>query len=183
MELMVKRPDLFTVKRFAPTGIRNEIFGLYQKLLNTNNTVGENKIRNANMVSVVGPLIQFANGLSEYVLQTKTISRKAQNVRRVLLNSKDPIHLLFEELPQALNFESFSEESDLDRRIAEDFQAALREALLELTKADQLLCQEIGNVVQDVFGKDNSLKALQEDLARRAVLLYSPNRQPISKIG
>lgn len=173
MELMVKRPDLFTVKRFAPTGIRNEIFGLYQKLLNANNTVGENKIRNANMVSVVGPLIQFANGLSEYVLQTKTISRKAQNVRRILLNSKDPIHLLFEELPQALNFESFSEESDLDHRIAEDFQVALREALLELTKADQLLCQEIGNVVQDVFGKDNSLKVLQEDLARRAVPLVS----------
>ena len=34
-----------------------------------------------------------------------------------------------------------------------------------------MLCQEIGNVVQDVFGKDSSLKALQEDLARRAVPL------------
>ena len=171
MELMVKRPDLFTVKRFAPTGIRNEIFGLYQKLLNTSTTVGENTIRNANMVSVVGPLIQFANGLSEYVLQTKTISRKAQNIRRVLLNSKDPIHLLFEELPQALNFEPFPEESDLDFDIAEAFQSALREALLELTKADQLLYQEIGSVVQVVFGKDSSLKGLKEDLARRAAPL------------
>lgn len=173
MELLVKRPDLFTVKRFAPTGIRNEIFGLYQKLLNTSTTVGENTIRNANMVSVVGPLIQFANGLSEYVLQTKIISRKAQNIRRVLLNSKDPIHLLFEELPVALNFEPFSEESELNFESAASFQTALREALLELTKADQLLYQEIGNVVQDVFGQDISLKVLQEDLARRAAPLVA----------
>ncbi|MDA3821311.1 MAG: hypothetical protein PF450_01675, partial [Bacteroidales bacterium] len=147
MELLVKRPDLFTVKRFVPTGIRNEVFTIYQKLLNTNSAIGEKNIRNATMVSVVGPLIQFANGLSEYVLQTKKISRKAQNIRRVLLNAKDPVHLLFEDLPSALNVDPFTDDSDLSGNNTADFQITFRKTLLELTKADQRLKLEISEVI------------------------------------
>jgi len=174
MELLVKRPDLFTVKRFAPTGIRNEVFSIYQKLLNTSSAIGEKNIRNATMVGVVAPLIQFANGLSEYVLQTKTISRKAQNTRRVLLNSKDPVHLLFEDLPSALNFDPFTDDSDLGGNNTADFQIALREALLELTKADQFLQLEISEVIQNVFfGQEMGLQLLQDDLVQRAEPLIS----------
>ena len=35
LELMAKRPELFSVKRFAPVGIRGKIFRVYQELLNT----------------------------------------------------------------------------------------------------------------------------------------------------
>nr|WP_319587911.1 hypothetical protein [uncultured Desulfobulbus sp.] len=172
MELLVKRPDLFSVKRFATSGTLHEIFRLYQQLLNANVELGTDRIRNASMVSVVGPLIQFANNLSGYVLQTKTVSNRARNILRVLLNSKDPIELLFRELPKALSFEPFVSEGQCNSQVQElEFQKALRETLLELTRADKLLHEEIAKVMQSVFGREVPLSSLQEDLGERSALL------------
>ena len=178
MELLVKRPELFTVKCFKPTGLRNEIFQVYQKLLNTSPATGEKKIRNADMVSVVGPLVQFASGLSDYIRQTKTISKQAQAARRVLLAAKDPILLLFTDLPKALGTGVFSESQDIDHEQVNRFQHQLRDALLELTRADQLLLEEIRENLLAAFESsittlDKNADRLQKELYDRAVPMVS----------
>ncbi len=170
MELMVKRPELFTVKRFASTGIRGEIFQVYRELLNTSPAAGQ-KIRNADMVSVVGPLVQFANTLSDYVKQTKTISKHAQAARRVLLAAKDPITLLFSDLPEALGCGAFSDSKEIDPEQVGKFQQVLRDALIELSKADQILQQNIADNILQAFNWQEDVSLLQKELQSRAIPL------------
>lgn len=170
MELMVKRPELFTIKRFASTGIRGEIFQVYRKLLNTSPAVGQ-KIRNADMVSVVGPLVQFANTLSDYVKHTKTISKHAQAARRVLLAAKDPITLLFSDLPEALGCGAFSDSKEMDPEQVIKFQQVLRDALVELSKAGQILQQNIADNILQAFNWHEDVSLLQKELQSRAIPL------------
>ena len=172
MELLVKRPDLFTVKQFASTGIRGEIFQVYRKLLNTSPAAGQ-KIRNADMVSVVGPLVQFASSLSDYVKQTKTISKQAQATRRVLLAAKDPIALLFNDLPKALGCGSFSDSEEMDFEQVAKFQQALRDTLIELSRVDAILQQNIAENILGAFGWQEGVSLLQKELQRRATPLLT----------
>ena len=63
---MAKRPKLFSVKRFAPVGIRGKIFRVCQEILNTGNAPAGERIRNATMVGIVGPVVQFTDKLPPY---------------------------------------------------------------------------------------------------------------------
>ena len=173
MELMVKRPELFTLKRFAPTGVRSEIFQIYRELLNSTPVVGENQIRNVQMVSVVAPLVNFANNLSDYVKKTKTISQKARSALRVLLAAKDPIPLLFEDLPNAIGCGNFSDTDEVEGKNVAEFHATLRSVILELSQADQVLLETIKESFYDAIESDLPLKILREDLKTQAAPLVN----------
>lgn len=173
MELLVKRPDLFTIKRFVPTGVRSKVFKQYQKLINTSIPPDQISTRNATLVSVVGPLVQFANSLSDYVLYTKNISVEAQNVRRVLLNTKDPIKLIFAELPGVLGYQTLGENNELSSGWMDGFEKDLRETLLELTRADSFLLQDIESAIKNCFNYqvNDTLLSLRKQLKQRTKLL------------
>ena len=95
-ELMAKRPELFSVKRFAPVGLWGKIFRVCQELLDTGPAAAGERIRNATMVGIVGPMVQFADKLPPYVKSTKSLSREARKLLGALLGTKDPTALLFE---------------------------------------------------------------------------------------
>ncbi len=170
MELMVKRPEYFSVRKFTPMGIQGKVFRIYRDLLNTSPINGNKKIRNATMVSVVGPLVQFAGGLPEYVLHTRIISKEAQNVRRTLLNAKDPIQLLFTDLPKAVGLHSFSDKTPIEEERVARFQKLLRVTLVELTEALPRLLRSIQTIVVETFGEGYNIepKSVQTDLNKRA---------------
>ena len=152
MELMVKRPELFYLKRFAPTGIQGKIFQVYRSLLNSSPLPEvANEIRNASMVSVVGPLVQFANGLQPYVINTRTLSQEAQNLRRTLLNAKDPIQLLFTDLPLSIGLSPFKEYELISEDEIEIFQVTLRNVLIELAQTYSRLIKSIETIFIEAF--------------------------------
>ena len=66
-------------------------------------------VRNASMVNIVGPLMQFANALPNYTKKTRSISVSAIKLRSALIRSNEPIELLFDTLPRALHMEPFVE--------------------------------------------------------------------------
>ena len=120
------------------------------------------------MVSVVGPLVNFANGLSAYARRTRSVTRKAQNVRRVLLQAREPIRLLFTDLPEAVGVPQFDEEKPISDRSIQEFQIGLRSCLVELADAYNKLLKKIQVVISEAFDADHDLKILRSELNDRS---------------
>ena len=171
LELMVKRPELFSIKRFAPVGTRGKIFRVYQEFLNTSPAVPDDRIRNATMVSIVGPMVQFANNLPPCVKSPRSLSNEARKVFRVLLNAKDPIALFFADLPEAVGIVPFETGESVDAEKSKAFQARFRNAIVELSQACPRLLELIELSIRDAFKADKKMAKFREELASRAASL------------
>jgi len=167
LELMVKRPEYFAIKRFSQLGIRGKIFMVYQELLSTSPVTSSNQLRNKTMLNIVGPLVQFAKNLPDYVKRTRTLSAEARNVLRVLLSAKDPIQLLFSDLPHAVGMASFDEEAT-DKETAQEFQKRFRSAIVELSQKYTQLIEEIKYIIKESFHTQKDIPSLREELKERA---------------
>lgn len=167
IELLVKRPDLFSVRYFNPVGIRKQIFQIYKSLLNSQAVPHAMHIRNATMVNVVGPLIQFANNLPKYTKQTKSISAYAINVRTALIKSNEPIELLFDELPKALQMKPFDECKEPDNERINDFQHRLSETIVELAETYSNLVTKLGMIIQKAFNSNQDISTLKVVIPKR----------------
>lgn len=167
IELLVKRPDLFSVRYFNPVGIRKQIFQIYKSLLNSQAVSHSMHIRNATMVNVVGPLIQFVNNLPKYTKQTKSVSAYAINVRTALIKSNEPIELLFDELPKALQMEPFDECKEPDNERINDFQHRLSETIVELAETYSNLITKLGMIIQKAFDLNQNISILKVAIPKR----------------
>jgi len=172
MELMAKRPEYFKVRRFAPVGTLGVVFQLYRNLLNSQIQSHEKTLRNITLVNVVGPLIQFVNNLPFYVQHTKSLSKQAQNLRHALLNAREPIDLLFKDIPQALGIPPFDQANGVSEEAAHEFQTRFRSALIELSQAYEHLLRRIEEVFLDVLS-ENDFDALCKKLEGISITLLS----------
>ncbi len=150
MALMLKRPELFVLKKFAASNMEREVFDVYRAILNTAEIGADTGLRNATMLGVVGPLTRFVDGLTEYAKQTRNISTEAQRVRKAILNSVDPIELLFEGLPNAVGVE-LGATGGWNCDWQDAFQDKLRNSLLELGDAYSFLTSQVKDVVGEAF--------------------------------
>jgi hypothetical protein len=173
MELMAKRPEFFSLKKFAPEGVQARIFQVYRDLLNTFVVPQERQVRNVTMVSVVGPLVNFANSLSTYARRTRSVTQEAQKVRRVLLQAREPIRLLFIELPEAVGLPPFNRDEPISDNAIQQFQIRLRSCLVELADAYNRLLEKIQVIISETFGGDSELRELRSELEDRASPLIS----------
>jgi hypothetical protein len=173
LELMVKRPEYFEIRKFSPIGIQGKVFRIYQELLSSSPVKEDRQLRNATMVNIVGPLVQFADRLPTYVKETRSISREARNLLQALLNSKDPIDLLFMDLPKAVGVSHFDDTPDFTDDTIKEFQNRFRNAVVELSQAFEHLVDRIRMILQEAFGNRVDLKAFREDMKERAAPLLS----------
>ena len=72
---------------------------------------------NLDLLTVVTPLIRFISRLPKYTLATQELSAEAINLRKVVLNAREPDELLFNALPEALGFPSFGTETVTDQKL------------------------------------------------------------------
>ncbi|CAB1078028.1 hypothetical protein D1AOALGA4SA_5794 [Olavius algarvensis Delta 1 endosymbiont] len=176
MEMMTKRPEFFNLRRFAPTGVRKSVFRFYRRILNTQSISGDAKLRNVSMVGVVGPMVQFANSLTPYTRQTCTIGKYAQNVRNTLLRSKEPIQLLFVDLPNAVGLEPFDKDSATDSKNETLFESRLQDAFKELINADDMLLKEIQENMMNAFENNNDPGSFRAEITKDAIQFHTPCR-------
>jgi len=166
--LLLKRPDLFSVKTFLVDEVQERAFSVYKAAISKSHMEIDSSLRNATMLGVVGPLMKFIDQLPRYSKQTRNISRMAQRVRAVIMNAVDPLRFLFEDLPEALGVDIKAIESDL---WFEKLEANLMSALSELQEAFDKLNQSIGDALTDQFGS-SSLEELYQTYNEKASLLY-----------
>lgn len=132
---LVKAPETFEVQLARVTGVRAEVLDQLLTLLD----VGVPPERKPVLLDIVTPLCTFAARLPEYAKKTSAISGTAKAVRSVLTEAREPVKLLFRDLPVACGVEPIPSSEAVDDAAVQVFVRTLRSALDELRGAYQAL--------------------------------------------
>lgn len=193
-ELLVKRPASFSVKHFELAGVRWQVFHELEGVVRqAGSSRNKQDTRNATLLSVVRPLVQFATALPRYTRGTASLSSAASGVRDALLSAREPDELLFRILPLACGlpaFEIFAGESehgsdpargttDLDHiERAAMLRHALLVALRELASAYERQLERCTRLMHAAFGVADNPTRLREHLSVRAQYLVEGVLEP-----
>ena len=121
-EVLLRRPELFSVAGCKITGARHAIIERFARGYQTEPAV----------MPVVRTLIRGLKTLPEHTWRTNRVSKHAQSIRTVIDQAKSPEHLLFSDLPTALEVEPFGDKK-LDKDQVDLFFTRLNAALTELS--------------------------------------------------
>jgi len=131
--LLMKRPDLFSLRRYLPTGVRKEVVQTYLQVINAEALSLVGGVRNQTILSIVVPLTEFVKSLPEYTLATRELSPNAMRLRNALVNAREPQQLLFRDIPEALGLEPIATTGESsDHKMSQELREVLWSALIEL---------------------------------------------------
>ena len=167
-ERLLKAPHQFELKRFRMAGIRADMF--VQLLQMLNQPVETEK---PDLLTVVTPLMRFISQLPKYTLGTQELSDAAKNLRKAVLNAREPDDLLFEQLPEALGFPPFGAETATNAKTVSDFFTTLQAALSELEQAYEMLLNSVEQLLVEAFNLTPKKEELRAELAARAEPLFA----------
>jgi hypothetical protein len=162
-EILLKRPDLFSIESFDFTGIRADLFNQYLEKL-----VGKAP-ENSTLLDIVKPLAKFIHQLPAYTLTTRDMDLKALAVRDAFRNTQSPMQLLFKELPEACGFPAYTDDQHFNGSNPNDFLNVLVECLNILNKAYQNLLVQFRRELCQAFdlAEEVNVKAVRNTLNQR----------------
>jgi len=170
-ELLVKYPELFSVKSFEILGVRSQVFKELEEILRRPNAKMPPGVRNATLLTVVRPLFNFVKKLPAYTKNTKRLSQEAIAVLATLQTAQEPDELLFTSLPQACGMKAINPGETDDGTTAKNLRHKLVHTLREIQTAYDCLLADCKNHLYDAFGVRSSETKLREDLRVRASYL------------
>ena len=162
-ERLLKAPQQFELKRFRMTGIRSDLFSQFSDIFNQST-----ETQKPDLLTVVTPLIRTIAQLPKYTLVTQELSDNAKNLRKVVLNAREPDELLFKQLPEAFGYPAFREEMATDAKTISEFFRTLRDALSELEQAYDILLNSIERLLAEAFDLKLTSEKLRAELVARA---------------
>jgi hypothetical protein len=134
LDILVRRPERFALKKFVVSGIEAEYFEELVKAYGGTGSKGHS------LLGVIKPLIRFGRSLPRYTQQTRQISHKAQRLRAALANAKEPDALIFKEIPAALGVDLSDKQNDT--QAVRTLTRSLTKALHELQNAYLALLED-----------------------------------------
>ncbi len=178
-ELLVKKPERFSVKYFEVSGLRAEIFRELGKILSSDRSKTDINLRNATILSIVKPLVGFAKRLSHFTLTTESrVTDEAKAVRKALLEAKEPDELLFSALPQACGLPPITGDEGEDRLLVKRFRKKLVQALSSLQVAYDDLLGHCEKLIKRAFAIKIDSPEFRDNLRYRAMNLSSQVIEP-----
>jgi len=177
-ELLVKRPEHFSIKYFQLKGLRLELFRNLSDLFQVSESHEQSGLRNETLLGIIKPLIKFIKSLPKFTLQTANLNDRACKVREVLLNAKEPDKLLFEELPLACGLIPISPRSTATNDLVKKFRSVLIQSLRTLNTSYDELLNRCKQVLARSFSVDSEIKILREHLRVRASYLIGSCIEP-----
>ena len=159
-ERFLKAPQLFELKRFRITGVRSDFLSQFLEIFNQ-----PTEIQTPNLLTVVTPLMRTIAQLPKYTLTTQELGDNAKNLRKVVLNAREPDELLFKQLPEALKFRA------LNPKVISKFFDTLQNALSELEQAYEALLNLIEQRLVEAFTLTPSKEELRSKEKLRADLV------------
>ena len=162
-ERFLKAPQQFELKRFRVTGIRSELFSQFSEVFNQ-----PTETQKPDLLTVVTPLMRAIAQLPKYTLTTQELSDTAKNLRKVVLNAREPDELLFKQLPEAFGYPAFGEKAATDAKAISEFFRALRDALSALEQAYDILLNSVEQLLAEAFGLKPTAETLRAELVKRA---------------
>ena len=169
---MTKAPATFEIQHCKVDGVRLEVFNQLATSL-----ARKVDARHPDLLDVVQPLCQFAAQLPDYARRTTALSKVALDVRTALLSAREPITLLFSDLPKACGFPTFSPQEQPDEDRVNGFISVFRDTLGELRKAYPALLSRIIERIAEAAGEDQSAFD-RIHLATRAARVSLVAREP-----
>ena len=162
-ERFLKAPQQFELKRFRVTGTRSELFSQFSEVFNQ-----PTETQKPDLLTVVTPLMRAIAQLPKYTLTTQELSDTAKNLRKVVLNAREPDELLFKQLPEAFGYPAFGEKAATDAKAISEFFRALRDALSALEQAYDILLNSVEQLLAEAFGLKPTAETLRVELVKRA---------------
>jgi hypothetical protein len=120
------------------------------------------------VLDVVRPLCQFVATLPDYARSTKKISASALKAREVILAAKDPVKLLFQDLPIAIGIGAVGLDGSDHAEKPKQYARALKTHLDELRHAYDALLTRIAACLSEELGAFGDLRELRPILSKRA---------------
>jgi hypothetical protein len=161
---MIKVPESFELQLCRIAGVRAEVFDYLLKVLDLQATTAPEPM----VLDVVRPLCQFVANLPDFARNTKNLSAYSIRAREVILAAKDPVKLLFHDLPEAIGVGAVvhggGDSTEKPRRYAD----ALKNILDELRHAYDGLLERMISTLSEELGASGDLPKVRHALARRA---------------
>ena len=178
-ELLVKKPERFSVKYFEVSGLRAEIFHELGKILSSERSKTDANLRNTTILSIIKPLIGFAKRLPQFTLTTENrVTDEAKAVRKALLEAKEPDELLFSALPAACGLPVITGDANEDRTLVKSFRKRLVQALNSLQVAYDDLLGHCEILIKRAFAIRIDTAESRENLRYRSLNLSSQVIEP-----
>ena len=162
LELLVKRPQEYSLKAFDGQGIKLDLFNQYRSMLDL---APELQTSNASFIQTVVPYLKFYKGLHPYAKHTKRISGPSLKIRKALTDATDPEVLFFEDFPAALGYDivQLHKNPELLRNFADALQTAIR----ELRSAYDELLNRFESAINSLWNRDLEFKEYKDRLRAR----------------
>ncbi len=167
---MSKAPEKFEIQLCKIEGIRSELFQRLADVLEL-----PKKDIKVELLDVVRKLCGFVAQLPEYSRNTKRLSQTSLAVRSVILEAREPVLMLFHDLPVACGFHKFEVGASIPSKEAQEFIGILKVSLDELRIAFPSLQKRMISSLSNEFGyEEQALSLCRKNLAERAgqLLLY-----------
>lgn len=164
LELITKRPSLFTIKAFDVVGVKFELFNKYRQFLNQG---ADKKITNQSFIDTIKPFLVFYRDLPEFSKKTQRwLSSPAQSIRAAISNAKDPEKTFFEEFPLALGFNT-QDFSDNPKQIV-DFINQLKTTIKELQGCHDKLTDHFEHYfISEILGIESTFPEYKKSIQLR----------------
>jgi hypothetical protein len=166
---LIKGPQNFEIQHCRVSGVKLEVF---ETLIST--FAKETQTRSVDLLDVVRPLCQFAAQLPNYSQKSIGLSPVARRVRDALLNAREPIILLFRDLPLACGLDGFEDETGSET--VREFARRLQDAIDELRQTYDALLQRIMERVAEAL--DHATGFDRVAIAARAARVSLVAREP-----
>jgi hypothetical protein len=162
---MTKAPEKFEIQYCKIEGLRSEVFHRLAQMLE----LSANDGKTLELLDVVRSLCQFVARLPEYVRNTKRLSTITLAVRNVILEAREPVRMMFHDLPESCGFNEFEIGRPASTKEAQQFVLRLKQSLDELRAAFLNLQDRIEKSLAKEFDYgDQSAKQYRPKLAERA---------------
>ena len=158
-ERLIKAPEKFELKRFRLAGVRKDVLSQFVGVLRQPAT------DTPDLLTIVTPLMRFIAGLPKYTLLTQTLSEEAKNLRKTVLDAREPDMLIFEQLPEAMGCPAFRADAAPDANTVDTFFKKLQDALAELGDAYDILRKSIEQHLGLAFALKQTNEGLRRELA------------------
>jgi hypothetical protein len=164
--LMTKAPEKFDIQYCKIEGVRSVLFQRLAQILELPDKGSEKEVE---LLDVVRNLCQFVAQLPEYVRNTKRLSPEALAVRNVILDAREPVKMVFHNLPEACGFPKFEIGKAVSAEQAHDFVEKLNQTIKELRAAYPALLHRMELALAEEFGyQSQAVNQYRRKLAGRA---------------
>jgi len=164
---LIKAPETFEVQYYPINGVRSILFS---RIIQELGLTSKQRV-SVDLLDVVKPLLVFAATLPEFVLKTSKISNQSQSVRAVLLNTTDPIQLLYTDLPSACGLSPLPNEGEVSVSEVSEFIEKLKLYIDELRSTYPALLTYMQNSVERELSLAQGFEKDRSNIAERARLL------------